>query len=664
LQVEELETRALLSTTGLDGLAAQPVAPLPTSNSVPSIQPDAVAPAYSANQSPAGYWPDQIRHAYGFDKLTLDGSGQTIAIVDAYHDPNIFSDLDTFDHQFPAAFGSTPTPAASFLTQVDQSGGTVDSGWALEISLDVEWAHSVAPKANILLVEAASSNLQDLLTAVDTARNTAGVVAVSMSWGAGEFSGETSYDGHFTSPTGRGVTFTASSGDSGAQFGLDWPAASSNVLSVGGTTLSLNADNTWHSETGWGSGNWSWFFGGSGGGYSSYESRPSYQSNYFNSGGPKTVSSRILSTNARLNPDVAYDANPNTGFAVYDTVPYSGSAGWFEVGGTSAGAPQWAGLVALADQARGSGNSLDGPTQTMYAVYQMAKTNYSNYFHDITSGNNGYAAGTGYDLVTGLGSPKADQVVTFLTNWTGTGLAGSATPHTTTTTTTSSGKAGHHFTLADATQTDTPQATATQGVTTVTVADAFRGTSATTLQATAATVAGVNGVSDLALLLASIRVTIPATVTPHAPPVATTAVPIAPVRPAAADGTSTRSLTRNYAGSAPSGNDLVGQAQGDQQGQRPAPAPQGAPDVVPDNDDWLGNPDLAGGLRSEAIDARLAGEDGLAAEPAASSLPLLPVMGQERTLNTLALAAAMVFLGSAWKVPARETDSDKDRRRV
>lgn len=247
-----------------------------------------------------------------------------------------------------------------------------DSGWGLEIALDTQWAYAIAPSANILLVEAKSNSLTDLLAAVDYALNPSEfpdskVVAVSMSWGANEFLYETSYDSHFTSSNGA---FFASSGDSGA--GVIWPAASPKIVAVGGTTLRLNTDGSVASETGW---------KGSGGGVSSREAEPSYQSLYGISG----------AKNHRCVPDVSYDADPNTGFSVYDT----DYGGWLVVGGTSAGAPQWAAIQSL------------GLTASNSNFYTDAKSSsYSSDFRDITSGKNGrYSAGTGYDFVTGLGSP-------------------------------------------------------------------------------------------------------------------------------------------------------------------------------------------------------------------------------------------------------------------
>jgi subtilase family serine protease len=170
----------------------------------PVLGPDGVTPL--ATPGPTGMTPTQIRHAYGFDQISFsggtitgDGSGTTIAIVDAYDDPKIANDLRQFDLRF-----GLPDPPT--FTKVNQYGGTTmpvaDGGWAGEIALDVEWAHAIAPKANILLVEAADNSFSNLLAAVDYARHATGVVAVSMSWGGGEFSGEKSYDAYFTTPGG------------------------------------------------------------------------------------------------------------------------------------------------------------------------------------------------------------------------------------------------------------------------------------------------------------------------------------------------------------------------------------------------------------------------------------------------------------------------------
>ena len=201
---------------------------------------------------PTGYTPQQIQNAYGVNQIKFsggtvagNGAGQTIAIVDAYNDPNITSDLAKFDSEFglfaPASF------------TVDNLGAsTTNAGWALETSLDVEWAHAVAPKANIVLVEASSASLSSLFNAVIYARDQPGVSVVSMSWGTTEFWGESAYDSICTTPAGHtGVTFVAASGDSGAWDGPMYPSVSPKVLAVGGTSLTLAAGSTYGSETGW-----------------------------------------------------------------------------------------------------------------------------------------------------------------------------------------------------------------------------------------------------------------------------------------------------------------------------------------------------------------------------------------------------------------------------
>jgi hypothetical protein len=348
---------------------------------------------------PTGMTPTQIRQAYGFNNVSFgsqaaNGLGSTIAIVDAYDDPNIANDLTAFDTQFDL-------PAPPTFTKVNQTGGSTfpaaDAGWITEIALDVEWSHAVAPGANILLVEANSNNNSDLYAAVDYARHAAGVVAVSMSWGEGESSSETTTDSYFTTPSGHaGVTFLASSGDGGAP--PIYPSISPNVVSVGGTSLYLTAQNAYSSETGW---------YGSGGGISSYEAQPAYQDGVV-----------AQSTTYRTDPDISYDADPDTGFPVYDSYNNGTVTPWGQWGGTSDAAPQWAALVAIADQGRalaGEG-SLNGVTQTLPILYAAPQSD----FHDVTSGTSEgypeYSAGPGYDLVTGRGTPYANQIIHSLIN--------------------------------------------------------------------------------------------------------------------------------------------------------------------------------------------------------------------------------------------------------
>jgi subtilase family serine protease len=346
----------------------------------------------NATTGPTGLSPAQTRKVYGFDQITNTGAGQIIAIVDAFDDPNIESDLGVFDNRFGLPACTTANGCFQKIYSSHRAPRT-DAGWSLEISLDVEWAHAIAPGAKILLVEAASSSFTDLLSAVDLAvKNKASVV--SMSFGGGDFSSELSYDYHFAA---AGVTFTASSGDSGD--GVEYPAASPHVVAVGGTTLSLGALGAYGGEVAW---------SGSGGGQSAYEAEPGYQFSYPipNAGSKRGV------------PDVAYDADPVSGFSVYDSVTYQGQTGWFKVGGTSAGAPQWAALFAIVNSLRvAAGNqTLNGAGTSVYAV---AQAGYAANYHDVTGGSNGTCgtlcnAAAGYDYVTGLGSPQANNIITAL----------------------------------------------------------------------------------------------------------------------------------------------------------------------------------------------------------------------------------------------------------
>jgi subtilase family serine protease len=313
----------------------------------------------NASSSPTGLSPATIKSAYGFP--ASGGSGKTIAIVDAYDDPNAEGDLAVFSSQYglPAC-----TTANGCFSKVNQTGGSAyprkDSGWALEISLDIEWAHAIAPDAKILLVEASSNSFTNLLAAEDYAK--AHAQYVSNSWGGSEFSGETSYDSHFVQ---SGVSFFVSSGDSGLP--AQYPSASPNVISVGGTTLHFSG-GAFSSETGW---------SGSGGGCSAYESKNAAQS-----------TGSVNCSGMRGTPDVSLDADPASGVSVYDSTRYQGQAGWFTVGGTSASSPMWAGRAAVA-----------GALVNAQYVYGSSIA-----FRDITSGNNGASAGSGYDLVTGRGS--------------------------------------------------------------------------------------------------------------------------------------------------------------------------------------------------------------------------------------------------------------------
>jgi autotransporter-associated beta strand protein len=397
LFMEGLEERTLLSTFPLAPVE-QPQGTAQFMAAEPGTEADPLG-----SPTPVGLLPAQVRHAYGIDQIAFngvvgDGSGQTIAIVDAYDDPNIAGDLQAFDQQF-----GLPNP---IFTKVAQDGSTnyppPNSGWITEISLDVEWSHAIAPGANILLVEAEDNSSGNINTAVDYARTQPGVVAVSMSYGQPEFSDETAEDSLFTTPAGHnGVTFLSASGD-GGKPGL-YQAYSPNVVAVGGTLLSVDSANNYKSETGW---------SGSGGGISLYEAQPAYQNGVV-----------TQSTTQRTIPDVSIIGG--TGVAVYNSYDNGSAKPWQAVAGTSLSTPTWAGLIAIADQGRALNGELplDGATQTLPALYQLPASD----FHDITSGNNGYAAGPGYDLVTGRGTPIAYLLETDLVQapvtctWTGAG---------------------------------------------------------------------------------------------------------------------------------------------------------------------------------------------------------------------------------------------------
>jgi subtilase family serine protease len=322
------------------------------------------------------YSPAQIRQAYGFNQLSTIGAGQTIAIIDAYGSPSIQKDLDAFDAYFHL-------PSATVDIRYPNGKPGRNTGWAEETSLDVEWAHAIAPGAKIMLVVAVNSSTTALLGAVDYAVAN-GATVVSMSWGSGEYAGETADDSHFNVP---GVTFVASSGDSGEGTSVEWPAASPYVVGVGGTSLRLDSSNNRTNETAWSL---------SGGGISQYENTPSWQSGWVGTGLRRCV------------PDVSYVADPNTGVEVV----YNGAL--YVFGGTSVGAPQWAALAALANAMKGSPlNSAD------IALYSAAGAPINSAdFYDIISGNNGNDtddfALVGYDLVTGLGSPVANGLIPAL----------------------------------------------------------------------------------------------------------------------------------------------------------------------------------------------------------------------------------------------------------
>jgi subtilase family serine protease len=245
-----------------------------------------------------------------------------------------------------------------------------------------------------------------LFAADVTAAGLPGVGQVSDSWGGEEMPNETSYDSIFVHSN---VTFLFSTGDLGAfgsgeegDYVANYPATSPNVVAVGGTSLTINSGNTYGGETAWGYGADSWEYGGGGGGISAYESQPSYQTGKVNG----------LSSTHRTEPDISMDADPDTGVPFYDSYDFGTTDPWSETAGTSLACPLAAGLIAIANQGRelGGETALTGNTQTLPDLYSLPSSD----FHDITTGNNGYAAGPGYDLATGIGSPIANLLIPAL----------------------------------------------------------------------------------------------------------------------------------------------------------------------------------------------------------------------------------------------------------
>ena len=238
---------------------------------------------------------------------------------------------------------------------------------------------------------------------MDVAKSIPGVSVISMSWGGAEFQGETALDSHFLTPAGHTpITFLAATGDTGAGTGAEWPASSPNVIAVGGTALYVDTSGNYQGEQGW---------SGSGGGYSSYESEPAYQLG-------------AQSTGTRATPDVAIDASPNTGLLAYSTAPSNGVGSWDATGGTSLSTQLWAGLIADADQAQCPFGAIDaGHEHGLVPALQQPGA-----FHDVAWGLNGYWSTPGYDLVTGLGTPKANSVVSALSPLPSTVTVAGATP--------------------------------------------------------------------------------------------------------------------------------------------------------------------------------------------------------------------------------------------
>jgi subtilase family serine protease len=335
---------------------------------------------FLVSKSPAGFTPNDLRNAYS---LSGHASGnQIVAIVDAYDDPTIKSDLDIYSAKFnlpilPACKGDVIKSSVPCFTKQNQRGTLslpkTNGGWAVEIALDVETVHAVCQNCSILLTEADSPNIKNLMASVDVSIK-AGAAAVSNSYGGPEFSGETVFDWHFKHP---GVAFTVSSGDSG--YGVQYPAASPYVTAVGGTSLYLNGGK-YKNEDAW---------SGAGSGCSQFEPKPAWQTDARCPG--RTVA------------DVSAVADPATGVAVYTTTSPKGQKGWFTVGGTSLAAPLIAAVYAV------SGNIPKSQLANGLPYNLGSRSN----LHDVVGGSNGQCSPsylcsgkTSYDGPTGLGSPN------------------------------------------------------------------------------------------------------------------------------------------------------------------------------------------------------------------------------------------------------------------
>ncbi|MFJ6086622.1 peptidase S8 [Streptomyces sp. NPDC092369] len=347
-----------------------------------------ITPKAADAATPSGYGPTDLRSAYGLTSAaTSNGAGETIAIVDAYNDPNAEADLATYRSYYGL---SACTTANGCFKKVSQTGSTTslpasDTGWAEEISLDLDMASAVCPNCNILLVEATSATMANLGTAVNRAV-TLGAKYVSNSYGGSESSSDTSYDSSYFNHAG--VAITVSAGDSG--YGAEYPAASKYVTSVGGTALAKATSTTrgW-SETVWKTSSTE----GTGSGCSAYDTKPTWQTD--------------TGCTRRTISDVSAVADPATGVSVYDS--YGITAGWYTFGGTSASSPIIAGVYALA----GTPSTSSYPASFPYAKAGTSALN------DVTSGNNGTCSTTylctaqsGYDGPTGLGTPEGVSAFT------------------------------------------------------------------------------------------------------------------------------------------------------------------------------------------------------------------------------------------------------------
>jgi len=373
--------------------------------------------------------PYEVRHAYGTDTLInqgLDGTGKTIVIIDAFQSPNIVEELNLFD-----GFYGLPTPvftqiAPQGLTPFDPSNADM-IGWAVEISLDVQWAHAIAPGANIVLVLALSDQDQDLYNATKYAVDHRLGDIISQSFGENEACMDPSLvvqqHAMFAEATIKNMTIFASSGDFGAgqptcdgsalTKAAGTPASDPLVTGVGGTTLDagfycfpeLGCNPKKHPPPGAYLGEVVWnepAYGSSGGGFSILYDKPAYQQGF-------------VDGSVRGVPDIAYNASVNNGvLTVLDIPGFTDGPAFYLIGGTSAGSPQWSAITAIADQK--AGHDLGFINAALYRIAAKQPI-YNDALNDIKKGNNSFGGVTGFnarphwDPATGLGSPQAVDLV-------------------------------------------------------------------------------------------------------------------------------------------------------------------------------------------------------------------------------------------------------------
>ena len=347
-----------------------------------------------------GYGPSQFQAAYGLTAASAaDGSGTTVAVVDAYNDPTAASDLATY-----RSAAGLPALTSGQFTQYNQNGQTsplpatapASDDWTLEESLDVDMVSAICPLCKIDLVEADNDTGTGLYVAEETAATTLGAHYISNSWGGSESSSDLTYDSEYFGVSG--VVYTASAGDSAYSGGVIYPATSPHVVSVGGTTLNTASNTRGWTESVWKTSTTE----GTGSGCSSNEPQPSWQS---------SISLISSACSHRVDNDVAADADPNTGAAVYDTT--NGNGGWNEVGGTSESSPMIASVFALAaNNGNGGNNAADSIYTHTANLYEVTASNNGTCSPSVLCTATG-AANT-YNGPTGWGTP--DGLTAFQTN--------------------------------------------------------------------------------------------------------------------------------------------------------------------------------------------------------------------------------------------------------